>query len=364
MGGWASAERRRALREQLVAWQRQHGRNDLPWQRPATPYRVWISEVMLQQTRVETVVPYFERFMGHYPQVADLARAELDDVLGLWAGLGYYARARNLHAAAQRIQIEWGGELPEELEALQALPGIGPSTAGAIRSLGHGLPAPILDGNVKRVLARIAGIEGWPGRSPVARELWALSAALVPEEDCRRFNQGLMDLGALVCTPREPACLLCPLASICTARATGTPEAYPTPRPARQRPRRPVRLLLIEHADTLLLERRPASGIWGGLWSLPECPPEQDPLTRAQALGAHCVPTGELPQRHHALTHFELVLQPMRLQWSAAATAVGEPGRQQDWFRPGQEALPGLPAPIRRILRDAGYPIEEGPRGP
>ncbi|MBK5935307.1 MAG: A/G-specific adenine glycosylase [Halorhodospira halophila] len=357
MRRWATPDRCQALQEQLIAWQRQHGRNDLPWQQPATPYRVWISEVMLQQTRVETVVPYFERFMGHYPDVIDLAHAELDDVLGLWAGLGYYARARNLHAAAQRIEADWNGHLPDELAALQTLPGIGPSTAGAIRSLGHGLPAPILDGNVKRVLARLAGIEGWPGRNPVARELWALSAALIPEDDCRRFNQGLMDLGALVCTPQEPACLLCPLASACTARAAGHPEAYPAPRPARRRPRRQRQLLLIEHTDTLLLERRPATGIWGGLWSLPECQPDEDPLARAQALGAHCEPAGRLPERHHALTHFELILQPVRLRWHTAATAVGEPTAQRRWFRPGQETLPGLPAPIRRILRDAGYPV-------
>ncbi|ABM61917.1 A/G-specific adenine glycosylase [Halorhodospira halophila] len=357
MSRWATPERCQALQEQLIAWQRQHGRNDLPWQQPATPYRVWISEIMLQQTRVETVVPYFERFMERYPDVAALAAAELDDVLALWAGLGYYARARNLHAAAQRIQTDWGGQLPAELSALQTLPGIGPSTAGAIRSLGHGQPAPILDGNVKRVLARLAGVEGWPGRSPVAKQLWALSAALTPEAECRRFNQGLMDLGALVCTPRDPACNACPLAASCTARAAGNPETYPAPRPARQRPRREVRLLLIEHADALLLERRPATGIWGGLWSLPECPPSEDPVTRALRLGARCEPAGDLPARHHALTHFELIMQPTRLRWNAATPDIGEPDPQRIWFRPGQDTLPGLPAPILRILRDAGYPV-------
>ncbi len=355
---WENPEQRRALQAQLIAWQERHGRHDLPWQQPATPYRVWISEVMLQQTRVETVIPYFQRFMARYPDIPALASAELDDVLALWAGLGYYARARNLHAAARAVTAEHGGELPTTLAALQALPGIGPSTAGAIRSLGHGLPAPILEGNVKRILARLAAIPEWPGRSPVARRLWTIAEALVPEQHCRAFNQGLMDLGALVCTPRAPACSDCPLASACAARATGAPEAYPGARPSRQRPQRQVRLLLIEDGGGLLLEQRPPTGIWGGLWSLPECATEDDPVARARALGAVCEPAGELAPRLHAFTHFELHMQPSRLRRVGAPPEAREPAAGLRWFRPDREALPGLPAPIRRILTEAGYPTE------
>ncbi|MFP4147029.1 MAG: A/G-specific adenine glycosylase [Halorhodospira sp.] len=352
---WQDHEDRRALQQALVCWQRAHGRHDLPWQQPATPYRVWISEVMLQQTRVETVVPYFRRFMARFPEVSTLAAADLDTVLERWAGLGYYARARRLHAAAQAINDHHGGVLPVELAALQALPGIGPSTAGAIRSLGHGLPAPILDGNVKRILARLVALGGWPGRSPVARQLWRLAEALTPEQDCRAFNQGLMDLGALVCTPRAPACGCCPLAFACAARALGTPEAYPGARPPRKRPQRRVRLLLIEEDGALLLQQRPPAGVWGGLWSLPECAEQEDPAEQAQALGMHCQRLGELPERRHAFTHFELLMQPIRLRWIRASATAQEPIPRLRWFRPQREPLPALPAPIRRILADSGF---------
>ena len=349
------AQAAEAIRVRLVDWQARHGRRELPWQTPATPYRVWISEVMLQQTRVETVVPYFQRFIERFPDVTALAGGELDEILRLWAGLGYYARARHLHAAACTLADRGETELPADLDALRALPGIGPSTAGAIRSLGHGLPAAILDGNVKRVLARLDAVSGWPGETRIARRLWERSEALVPrDERCAAFNQGLMDLGALVCTPRSPRCGDCPLAGHCQGRARGEAESLPSPRPRRQRPERYTQLLLIEHEGALLLERRPPSGVWGGLWSLPECPAGADPVAAARELGAICRPLGALPERTHGFTHFRLIMTPVRLAWLEQAEALADGAERLHWFRPGTEGLPGVPAPIRRIVAAAG----------
>lgn len=343
-----------AVQQRLVAWQRRYGRNELPWQRPATPYRVWVSEIMLQQTRVETVVPYFERFMAHFPDVERLAAAERDAVLALWAGLGYYARARNLHAAAGRIAAEHAGALPQGLAELQQLPGIGASTAGAIRSLGHGLPAPILDGNAKRIFARLGAVPGWPGHTATARRLWRLAEALTPaDERCAPFNQGLMDLGSLVCTPRAPACADCPLAFACAARAEGRPEAYPGRRPPRRRPLRTTRLLLIEGEAGVLLQQRPPAGVWGGLWSLPECPEAGDPAACARALGVVTDAGRALEPRYHAFTHFELRMLPVRLRYLDDAPAAREEGQPLRWYRPGSEPAPALAAPIQRLLAEA-----------
>jgi len=338
----------------VLAWYDEHGRHDLPWQRPATPYRVWISEVMLQQTRVETVRGYFAHFVERFPDVPTLAAAPLDDVLGHWSGLGYYARARNLHRAAQQMVSDHGGDLPDDIAALQALPGIGRSTAGAIQSLARGRCEVILDGNVKRVLARHAGIEGWPGRSPVQRRLWAEAEARTPGQRTAAYNQAMMDLGATLCLPR-PQCEACPIAADCRARLDGTTDTIPGRKPKRDLPTREAAVLLLQRADgAILLERRPAHGIWGGLWSLPE-------FTSAEELAAWLVARGiqtepePLAAVDHGFTHFRYRMHPHRVQTSGGdpvAGGVAEPDGHA-WALP-QEPPGGVPAPVSRLLRQHG----------
>ena len=333
--------------QRVLDWYDRHGRTGLPWQNPATPYRVWISEIMLQQTRVETVRGYFERFVERFPDVAALAAADADEVLGLWSGLGYYARARNLHRAARIMVDEHGGELPDDLDALVALPGIGRSTAGAIQSLGRGRTSAILDGNVKRVLARHAGIEGWPGRTPVQRALWTEAEARTPRRRTAAYNQAMMDLGAMLCL-RRPLCEACPVAMDCRARLEARTGEIPAPKPKREIPRREtVALVLQRHGDgAILLERRPDRGIWGGLWSLPEFADE------AELRGWIAARLGDLEPEplqpvDHAFTHFRLRLHPYRVCLARAPSAVHE-GPDRDWYCPG--AGPGgLPAPVRRL---------------
>ena len=249
----------------LLAWHAEHGRHTLPWQRDPTPYRVWVSEIMLQQTQVSTVVPYFERFMARFPKVAILAAAPLDEVLHHWSGLGYYARARNLHRAAEILAGTYGGEFPATLEEVIALPGIGRSTAGAILALSRGLRHPILDGNVKRVLARGFAVEGWPDAPHVQKTLWALAETLTPLEGVAAYTQAIMDLGATLCTRSRPACERCPVATLCVARQLSKVENYPAPRPRKPLPERRTRFMVLrDPAGRWLLERRPARGIWGG----------------------------------------------------------------------------------------------------
>ncbi len=343
---------RRAFARRLLDWHRRHGRHDLPWQQDPAPYRVWISEIMLQQTRVETVIPYYERFMQRFPDVADLAEAPLDDVLALWSGLGYYARARNLHRAARTIQAEHGGRFPNSLEALTALPGIGRSTAGAILSLALGQRHPVLDGNVKRVLARQFAVEGWPGRSAVARRLWTLAEALTPAREAGRYNQAMMDLGATLCTRARPACGRCPLADTCLARERGQTDRLPAPRPRRPLPGRTVQLLVLRDEEgRVLLQRRPPAGIWGGLWSLPELEPEEDALRWCRsALGLEAVHEGALEPRHHGLTHLRLEILPRLLRAKNPAACVLE-GSETLWYKPGA-TIGGLAAPVQRLLHE------------
>ncbi|MFT4047927.1 MAG: A/G-specific adenine glycosylase [Solimonas sp.] len=336
--------------ERLLAWFDDHGRHDLPWQHPRTPYRVWLSEIMLQQTQVSTVIPYFARFLERFPDLASLAAAQPDDVLSLWAGLGYYARARNLHRCAQVVAAEHGGEFPRDIDALSALPGIGRSTAGAILAQAWGDRHAILDGNVRRVLARHAAVPGWPGTPAVQKRLWAEAEAHLPHARLADYTQALMDLGASVCAARHPRCLLCPVADDCRARIAGTIADHPGAKPQRARPQRQALLLLIEDADgRLLLERRAPAGLWGGLW----CPPllgEGDPpladWLRAQSLRGD--PPRTLPAFTHAFTHFDYELTPQRIHATAQGDAIAE--NRWQWLAPEKLARLGLPAPIRKML--------------
>lgn len=337
--------------EQLLTWYDRHGRKDLPWQRERTAYRVWVSEIMLQQTQVATVIPYYERFMARFPTVEALAAAELDEVLGLWGGLGYYSRARNLHAAARRIRDEHAGVVPEGIEALIALPGIGRSTAGAILAQALGQRHPILDGNVKRVLTRYHAVDGWPGTAPVERRLWQLADRHTPHECLPDYTQAIMDLGATVCTRSRPRCEHCPLAAGCIARARGEQGRFPEPRPRKALPVRAARLLVVrDERGEVMLERRPPAGIWGGLWSLPECPADADVIDWCrERLGVqpHSVTAGE-PFRH-TFSHFHLDITPIHVVVGVATGGVMEPGARV-WYKPDSFVQLGLPAPIRRLL--------------
>lgn len=343
--------------ERMLAWHARHGRHDLPWQQAPDPYRVWISEIMLQQTRVSTVIPYYRQFLSRFPTVTDLAAAAGDEVLHLWTGLGYYARARNLHRAAQEITNEHGGAFPDSIEALESLPGIGRSTAGAILSLGKGVPAPILDGNVKRVLARCFAVEGWPGRTAVARELWALSEELTPDDHrAGDYNQAMMDLGATLCTRGRPDCDRCPLAGQCIARREETIERFPGRKPSRKMPeRRTCMVMITDGAGRVLLQKRPASGIWGGLWSFPECDtPDQATQLADRLPGVAPVRTGSADKPEpwtalrHTFSHYHLDITPVRIAARAIDTVAESGGTL--WY-PLNHSIPvGLAAPVRRLL--------------
>jgi A/G-specific adenine glycosylase len=345
----------------VLAWFGVHGRRDLPWQRQPNPYRVWVSEIMLQQTQVAVVIPYFERFMARFSDLAALAAADQDAVLHLWSGLGYYARARNLHKAARLVMAEHGGELPIDMDALTALPGIGRSTAGAIRSLAHGEREPILDGNCKRVLARCFAVPGWPGKSAVLAALWRLADELTPKARVAPYNQAMMDLGATLCTRASPACGRCPLAAHCVALHRGAQRDYPAPKPKRESPLRRTCLLLAVSPDgRLLLERRAPAGVWGGLWVPPALAEAELARPVAEAAEDWCrqrldtVPARleMLAPRRHSFTHFHLDIDAALLHLPATPARIGdEPGAL--WVDPAQPGDLGLPAPIRRLLADA-----------
>jgi A/G-specific adenine glycosylase len=337
------------FRDALLAWFDRHGRRDLPWQIGRTPYRVWVSEIMLQQTQVATVIPYYERFLARFPDVAALAAASPDEVIALWAGLGYYARARHLHRAARRVMEDHGGEFPADLDALAALPGVGRSTAGAILSLGLGRRAAILDGNVKRVLCRYAGLEGWPGQPSVARELWALSERLTPAARVADYNQAMMDLGALVCAQRRPDCGACPLSAGCAALKSGRTAALPAPKPRAAMPVRRCWMLVLSNAEGgFYLEKRPPVGIWGGLWSLPEFADEAELAAWCRARGIGPAGLERLPQRRHTFSHYHLDYRPVLVRAATPVQGVAE-NAGQGWF---SKDRPGLPTPVRRLLEE------------
>lgn len=352
-GDSVSSERRVAssFASRVVRWQLRHGRHHLPWQAGGDAYRVWLSEIMLQQTQVATVVPYFTRFVARFPDVRSLADASEDAVLALWSGLGYYSRARNLHAAARAIVTEHGGRFPDTQQGLAALPGIGRSTAAAIAALAFGRRCAILDGNVKRVLARHAGIEGWPGGRTVEATLWQLAETHVPSRDVRTYTQGLMDLGALVCTRQRPACDTCPLRADCVARKTGRATELPAPRPRRALPEKSVAMLLLRDRGELMLEKRPARGVWGGLWSLPELDPDADASAHCHACyGFEVHALHALPVLSHTFTHFRLNIQPLEVHLATRGTTA--PG--QIWLSPKEALDAPLPAPVRTLLMRRG----------
>ena len=319
----------------VVRWQRLHGRHDLPWQRDRDPYRIWLSEVMLQQTRVETVLPYFERFVGRFPDVGALARAPLGEVLRLWSGLGYYARARNLHAAARQIVRACAGRFPRTVEKLEELPGIGRSTAGAVAALAFGARAAILDGNVKRVLARSFGVEG-------KSEQWTLAEKLLPARGIRSYTQGLMDLGATVCRRESPLCERCPVAECCVARLEDRVHELPAARRAKPIPVRNCAWLVLRHQGRVLLERRPPTGLWGGLWTFPES---------RRSLGCEIGRVRRGVRFDHVFTHLRLRVQPLFCDVRRIIPRAGESGRK--WFDIKAAARAAVPAPVRTLLLEA-----------
>ena len=339
-----------AFRKTVLAWYDRHGRKDLPWQQDINPYRVWVSEIMLQQTQVSTVIPYFERFMKRFPTVQKLARAPQDEVLHLWTGLGYYARARNLHRAAQIIVAEHGGTFPADVNALSALPGIGRSTAGAIASISMDVRAPILDGNVKRVLARFHAVEGWPGDKPVETRLWSIAEKYTPTERLRDYTQVMMDLGATLCTRSKPRCDECPLAKHCAAFQAGEVSRYPGKKPGKATPVRQTLMLLLENErGEILLEQRPPSGLWGGLWCLPEI---NDDALLESALAERGLLAGmkqSLPDFRHTFSHFHLDISPLRIKVKPAGKQARE-SAQQRWVRHNSPGELGLAAPIKKLL--------------
>jgi A/G-specific adenine glycosylase len=359
-----------SISTRLIAWQRQHGRHDLPWQGTRDPYRIWLAEVMLQQTKVATVIPYYHRFVERFADVRALAAAAGEEVMAAWAGLGYYSRARNLQRCAQVVVSDHDGVFPRTPDQLARLPGIGRSTAAAIAVFAYGERAAILDGNVKRVFARHFGIEGDPGSVPVERELWRLAAAELPAADTSEadapagaavvqtlpiasYTQGLMDLGATVCTRRRPRCGDCPLQSSCVALRQDRVHDLPSPRASRPRPLRSTTMALItDAAGAVLLERRAARGIWGGLFSVPEFDPalSQPALLAAieQRFALRATTVQHLPPRRHEFTHYRLEMRPCLIR-AAGVTALAD-GTGTLWLARDDIAHAPLPAPIRRLL--------------
>ena len=339
----------------LLAWHDQYGRKDLPWQADINPYRVWLSEVMLQQTQVATVIDYFHRFTTRFPTVIDLAKAELDEVLHLWTGLGYYARARNLHKTACIVANQHNGEFPQTQEGLEQLPGIGRSTAGAIRAIAMHQHATILDGNVKRVLARYHAISGYPGTTAVANNLWGLAEEHTPAERTATYTQAIMDLGATVCTRRNPQCETCPVIDGCQAYRLNKVDELPEPKPKKEKPIRAARFFIVTQPNgATLLERKPANGLWGGLWSPLERASDMTPEAVVTELGLHKPEQMHYaPIFRHTFTHFHLDIEPIYITVREATTFVADADDLR-WVFPelltdGNEKI-GLSAPAVKLL--------------
>jgi A/G-specific adenine glycosylase len=338
--------------EAVIAWQRQHGRHALPWQNTQDAYRVWLSEIMLQQTQVSAVIPYYQRFLARFPDVQSLAQAPSEDVMSHWSGLGYYTRARNLHRCAQRVVAEYGGRFPEDPEKLADLPGIGRSTAAAIAAFSYGVRAAILDGNVKRVFARVFGVEGFPGAKAVEDQLWLRAVALLPETGIQSYTQGLMDLGATLCTRTKPACERCPLAARCVALHTQRVSVLPERKPKKKVPEKDTVMLVVRHGNTVLLEQRPDTGIWGGLLSLPEmpvCDPDDTlrELDRALHAFGQVRRYSQLQPFTHVFTHFKLHITPLLVELD---DVVAQPATPYVWYAQNKLATAPLPVPAKKLL--------------
>lgn len=360
-----------AFSDRLLDWFDAHGRKDLPWQQtslsdPLGPYRVWVSEIMLQQTQVKTVIPYFQRFMQRFPDLASLAGAELDEVLHLWTGLGYYARGRHLHKAAQVTMEQHSGHLPEDIDALNALPGIGRSTAAAILSQARGQRFAILDGNVKRVLSRHQAIAGWPGQKAVETRLWTLSDQLTPTRRVAEYTQAIMDLGATLCTRSKPCCDQCPIRKDCVGLAQGRPTDYPHSKPKKAKPVRSAYMLLLEtDKGQVLLKQRPPAGIWGGLWGLPEQDITTQPLDPGAFANQTCQELADVepesihvwPLMRHTFSHFHLDITPIHVRIAeeghdsgvSGGKAIMEPDTMV-WYNPDAPDQRGLAAPVVKLL--------------
>lgn len=337
--------------KQLLNWFDKHGRHDLPWQHPRTPYRVWLSEIMLQQTQVATVIPYFEKFLRTFSDLKSLASAELDNVVALWAGLGYYTRARNLHRTA-KICIEiHNGELPNSIEELIALPGIGRSTAAAILSQAHNKPFAILDGNVKRTLSRYFGITGWPGSPAVEKILWDLSESVLPDKRNADYTQAIMDFGATLCTRSNPRCLECPFNKSCIAYIENRVAELPQKKPGKKIPtRHTVMLVLLSDDNKVLLSRRPAKGVWSGMWSLPEVLKTEDAELLLQQVAKNTNTEGsEITEFQHTFSHYHLMIKPYCWRDLRAKHRIAG---QDDfrWLPMTELATVGLPAPVKKLL--------------
>ncbi len=349
----SSAKHTNNLAQPLLAWFSKHGRHDLPWQQPRNAYRVWISEIMLQQTQVTTVIPYFERFLQTFKDINQLANAPLDAVLHQWTGLGYYARARNLHKAAQHIQNQHGGKFPTDFESVLALPGIGRSTAGAILAQAFGQRHAILDGNVKRVLTRYYAIEGWPGQKAVDQILWDKAELNTPDEHLVDYTQAIMDLGATLCKRSKPDCDNCPLNNHCQAHAKGQETDFPTSKPKKTKPVKQTCMLLImdKSGQHTLLQQRPPSGIWGGLWSFPECQPDDDVNDWCRHHLQLSVSANQpLAPLRHTFSHYHLDIQPIKVQASASSPIGVMDSEQLIWYNTRQPDERGLPTPVKTLL--------------
>ena len=337
------------LAAKLINWQKRHGRHDLPWQGTRDPYRIWLSEIMLQQTQVATVIPYYERFLRRFPDIPALAAAPVDEVMRLWAGLGYYSRARNLHAAAQAVMSVHGGRFPIGFDEVAALPGIGRSTAGAILVFAAGAPHAILDGNVKRVLARLFGITGYPGDKRVADRLWQRAHELLPRRGIEAYTQGLMDLGAGICSRSRPRCEACPWSAACVARSRKLVDRIPGRKPRGALPEKATTMLALTRAGEILLEKRPPTGIWGGMWSLPEAMPDIELVGYCRRkFGASVLDIEKLPLIAHGFTHYKLDIFPLRLTVGKVAHRAAEPGLV--WMPLEEARHAAIPAPVKRIL--------------
>jgi len=336
--------------DRVLTWFAKHGRKDLPWQKNPTPYRVWISEIMLQQTQVKTVIPYFHKFMQSFPDIGTLAGAHIDDVLHHWSGLGYYARARNLHQAAVLIRDQYNGDFPATIDEAVALPGIGRSTAGAILSLSRNERHAILDGNVKRVLARHNAVDGWPGKTSVAQRLWVLAEKNTPDSQAAAYTQAIMDLGATVCTRTKPRCAECPVHLDCAASAAGRVDDYPGKKPKKTKPLRKTVMALLHVDGSIYLERRPAAGIWGGLWSFPELQADDEVAEWcADRIDVRPVEVEQWDVIRHSFTHFDLDIEPISVRVVPRSSKVAD-GEDHVWLDINSPRKLGIAAPVSGLI--------------